>query len=83
MQNDTILLSGQLERGIKHWLKVCLAAKKYNSDLANDMATSRVQQFAANVIDEQLQDLEVPSKFWEYFREIGKVWQLPSSIRAC
>lgn len=83
MPNDTILLSGQLERGVKYWLKVCLAAKKYNSDVANDMATSTVQQFAANVIDKQLQGLEVPPKFWKYLQEIGKIWQLPSSIRAC
>jgi hypothetical protein len=66
VQNDTILLSSGLERGIKQWLKVCLVVKKYKSELANDIATSRLQQFAADITHRRLQGLEVPPKFWKY-----------------
>lgn len=60
-----------------------LAAKKYKSELVDDTATSRLQQFAANITDTQLRDLEVPPKFWKLLRNIGEVWELPSSFRAC
>ncbi len=60
-----------------------LVAKKYKSELVDDIATSRLQQFATNITDTQLRDLEIPSKFWNLLRNIGKVWKLPSSFRAC
>lgn len=60
-----------------------LAASKYKSELVDDIATSRLQQFAANITDTKLRDLEVPPKFWNLLRNIGKVWELPSSFRAC
>ena len=60
-----------------------LAAKKYKSELVGDASTTRLQQFAANITDAQLRDLEVPSKFWTLLRNIEKVCKFPSFFVAC
>jgi hypothetical protein len=54
-----------------------LIAKRYRSELVDDPSTRRLQQFAANVTDAQLQSLEVPQKYWRQLRNIEKVCRLP------
>lgn len=50
-----------------------MIAKTYKSELIDDLSTTRLQQFAANVDDAQLQKMEIPKKFWSPLRKLDKV----------
>ncbi|KAI4229207.1 MAG: hypothetical protein L6R36_001056 [Xanthoria steineri] len=49
-----------------------MIAKTYKSELIDDLSTTRLQQFAANVDDAQLQKMEIPKKFWSPLRKLDK-----------
>ena len=50
-----------------------LVAKNYKSEFNDDPSTTRLQQFAANVTDTQLENLKIPRKFWAVLRKLDKV----------
>lgn len=50
-----------------------MVAKRYKSDLMDDPSITRLQQFAANVDDAQLQQIGIPKKFWSSLRKLEKV----------
>ncbi|KAI4120801.1 MAG: hypothetical protein LQ347_007026, partial [Umbilicaria vellea] len=72
----------QLHRSQKSRLSMLIAnalidlartiAKRYKSELLDDPSTKRLQQFAANVDDAQLQQMGIPKKFWPSLRNIEK-----------
>ncbi|KAI4166709.1 MAG: hypothetical protein LQ343_007815 [Gyalolechia ehrenbergii] len=49
-----------------------MIAKRYKSELIDDPSTTRLQQFAANVDDAQLQQMGIPKKFWSSLRKLEK-----------
>ncbi|KAL8856716.1 MAG: hypothetical protein Q9178_006673 [Gyalolechia marmorata] len=49
-----------------------MIAKRYRSELIDDPSTTRLQQFAANVDDAQLQQMGIPKKFWSSLRKLEK-----------
>lgn len=51
-------------------------AKEYKSELLDDPSTTRLQKFAANVNDAQLQQMGIPKKFWSPLRKLEKVCRL-------
>lgn len=58
-----------------------MIAKKYKAELMDDPSTTRLQQFAANIDDSQLQHMGIPKKFWSSLRKLDKVCRLfPFSI---
>ena len=48
-------------------------AKKYKPDMADSTATSKLQQFAANLNNAQLKEAGVPPKYWSILRKLNKV----------
>ena len=48
-------------------------AKTYKPELINDQSTTRLQQFATNVTDAQLEKMNIPRKFWGVLRKLDKV----------
>jgi hypothetical protein len=78
---------GELDNMLENRLRMLIAnalidlarkvAKTYKPELNNDQSTARLQQFAANVTDTQLENTEIPRKFWGVLRKLDKV---PRSI---
>lgn len=50
-----------------------MITKKYKSELIDDPTTTRLQQFAANINDAQLQQMGILTKFWSPLRKLDKV----------
>ena len=50
-----------------------MMVSKYEVERKGDHSTTRLQQFAANVKDNQLQKAKVPPKYWVPLRKLDKV----------
>ena len=50
-----------------------LVAKTYKPEYNYDPSTIRLQKLAANTTDDQLENLQVPRKFWAALRKLDGV----------
>ena len=48
--------------------------RTFKPDLLEDASTIKLQRFAANLSDVQLQKIGIPPKFWPIFRKLNKVF---------
>ncbi|KAL8653489.1 MAG: hypothetical protein Q9210_002066 [Variospora velana] len=82
MKHEVEKLQAQVDQYEKGRLSMCIAnalidlarmiAKRYKSELIDDPSTTRLQQFAANVDDAQLQHMGIPKKFWPSLRKLDQ-----------